>query len=120
MAERGLAGIIQVQINGELFAAAGDFTYNIGQPKRETLVGATEIDGFSETPQPAVLEGTFRDKPELDLQGLLNITDATITLNLRNGKTIVFREAFFVGDGNVNTGNAEIEVVFNAKSAEEV
>ena len=35
------AGIIEFQVNGDVFDAVGSFTCNYGRPKREGLVGPT-------------------------------------------------------------------------------
>ena len=37
-----------------------------------------------------------------------------------NGKTIMFREAWYAADGDVGTENANIQFSFEAMSAEEV
>lgn len=121
MAQRNRrSGKINVQVNGQVFDAVGEFTYNLGQPKREGLVGPDRVHGYKELPQIPMIEGEVRDASNLDVAGLLNLTDATITLELANGKTIMLREAWYAGDGNVGTEEANIELKFEGMSAEEV
>jgi len=118
--DRRVGGIIFLKVDGELFQAKGEFTYNINPTKRTSEVGQDVVHGFSEEPKVRFLEGTITDSNDLDLIGFQQITDATITLELANGKVIVFREAFFAGDGDAKTGAGEIDVRFEAIDAEEV
>ncbi len=74
------AGVIQIQVNGFIYDAAGDFDYNIGEPMTEDLTGPSGPQGFKETPQTPYIEGTSRDAYDLDLNALCNVRDATITL----------------------------------------
>jgi len=120
MANRRVGGIIFFKVNGVMFNAKGSFTYNIGSPKREAVVGADAVHGFKEMPQVAYIEGAVTDSDELDLEALLSLRDATATLELANGKAIVLREAFFAGDGNVTTEEGEIEVRFEGLAGGEV
>jgi len=120
MANRRVGGIILLKRDSDLLQAKGEFTYNIGAPKREAVVGADAIHGFKEEPQVAMIEGAITDSDELDLKDLLTFRDGTITLELANGKVIVLREAFYAADGNVTTSEGEIEVRFEGVEAEEV
>ena len=43
MANRRVGGILEVKIDGTLFSAKGEFTYNLGTPKREAVVGADSV-----------------------------------------------------------------------------
>jgi hypothetical protein len=120
MAGQRKGGIIQVQVGGVMQEAKGTFTYGLGTPKRDTVVGADGVHGFKETPQVAFLEGAFTDRASLDAKALLETEDATVTLVLANGKTVVFRDAWYAGEGTISTDEGEIGVRFEAKSAEEI
>lgn len=120
MAQRRVGGIISVQINGEIYNAKGNWTYNLGRPKRESVVGSDALHGFKETPQVAFIEGEITDRSEMDLDKLVTAKDATITLQLANDKVIVLREGFFAGEGTGNTEEGNIQVRFEGASAEEV
>jgi len=119
MAER-VGGILFVKANGAQLRAKGSWTYNLGQPKREGIVGADQVHGYKELPQIPMIEGVITDSSQLDVVALLNTKDATLTLELANGKVIVLREAWFAGDGNVTTEEGEIAAKFEGISGEEV
>ena len=118
MADQRRGGIIQLQINGEVYLAKGSFTYNLGKPKRESIVGADSMHGFKETPQPGFIEGEITDLSGLSLEDLVETEDATVTLELANGKMIVMHDAFYVGDGTGNTDEGNIDVRFEGRGEE--
>ncbi len=113
-------GLIQLQVNGGMCDAKGSFSYNLGRPKREAIVGADRVHGYTEKPQVAYIEGEITDRGSLDLASLVTLADATITLALANGKVIVLRSAWYAGEGKVNTEEANVEVRFEGISAEEI
>lgn len=114
------AGIIQLQVDGEVYDAKGNFTYNLGRPMREAIVGMDTTHGFLERPQVAFIEGEITDRGDLDLAALISIDDATVTLSLNNGKTISLRSAWFAGEGTGNTEEGNFPVRFEGIGAEEV
>lgn len=112
-------GIIQVQIQGEIVDAKGNFTYNLGRPKREAIVGADRIHGFMEKPQVGFIEGEITDRGTLDLDKIVTLTGSTITLELANGKVILLRDAYYAAEGTGNTDEGNVQVRFEG-DAEEV
>jgi hypothetical protein len=114
------SGLIQLNIGAVLHDAKGNFSYNLGRPKREAIVGADAVHGYAETPQAAFIEGEITDRGTLDLAALVVLEDTTVTLTLANGKVIVLREAWFAGEGTASTEAAAIAVRFEGISAEEV
>lgn len=120
MPQRRVGGIIQFQVNGEVFLAKGAFTYNLGRPMREAVVGQDSVHGVKETPQVPFIEGEITDTVDLDLATLVTITGATATLELANGKMVTLDDADYAGEGSGNTEEGAIPVRFIGVSAEEV
>ena len=118
MANKRVGGIIEVKANGTVYAAKGAFTYNLGRPKRNSVVGADRVHGYTETPQPGFIEGATTDSSEMSLEALVTIKDATVTLKLANDKIIVLREAVYVADGTGNTEEGEIGIRFEGNAEE--
>jgi len=115
-----VGGIIFVNVDGAQYRAKGSWTYNIGQGKREGIVGADGVHGYKEMPQIPFIEGSITDDPNISLENFLNTTEATIVLELANGKIITLRDAWFAGDGNVSTEEGELEARFEGLSGEEI
>lgn len=120
MAKR-VGGRIFLKADGIQFDAKGQFTYNLGEDQREEVMGHDGLHGVKAIPQPARLEGEITDNFDLDLKNdLLNITDATITLELYNGKTVSFPNAAYTGTGDVQTEEGNVAVKFVSDTAEEI
>jgi len=115
-----VGGIIFLKINSQQMRAKGNFTYNLGKPLREGVVGSDVVHGFKETPQIPFVEGEITDGADMSLETLLATTNATVTLELANGKVIVLREAYFAGEGTGNTEEGNIAFRFEGISAEEI
>jgi len=114
------AGTIFLKTDGVQHDVKGSFTYNLGSPKRTAILGHDGVHGYSELPQTPFIEGEITDRADLDLAALEKLDNATVTLELANGKVIVLREAWFASEGDVETEAANIKVRFEGKSAEEI
>lgn len=120
MAQR-IAGLIQLQVNGEIQDASGNFQYNLGEPKREAIVNAGgQTIGFKETGQTPFIEGEIIDRGTIDVKALVKGKDLTVTLTLGNGKLVSLHEAWYAGDGTVGSEEAKIQVRWEGTSAEEI
>ena len=120
MAENRRGGVIFFKIDSVLRDAKGSFTYNIGAPKREAMIGADlAVQGYKEMGQVPYVEGEITDQRDLILSDFVNVENATITLELANGKVFTLRNAWFAADGNVGTEDANIQVRFEGLEAEE-
>lgn len=113
-------GIIQVQISGEVTDAKGSWSYDLGKPKREAIMGSDGFHGFKETPMVAYIEGEITDRGTLDVAALSTIQDATVTLSLANGKTIVLHDAYAAGEWKGQTDEGNISARFEGSGAEEI
>lgn len=110
-------GKIEVKVGGVTQDAKGSFTYDLGYPKRDPIIGSSAVHGFSEKVKVAFIEGKITDKGTLDLKALVNLEDTTATLVLANGKAIVLRDAWYAGDGVGDT--EEGELMFRMESSSE-
>lgn len=113
-------GILEVSVNGTIYDAKGNFTYNLGRPKREAIVGPDRTHGYKELPQVSYVEGEITDASNLDVSALVLTDDATVTLRIANGKTVEFRQAWYAADGNIQTEEGNIQVRFESMDADEI
>ena len=117
MSER-VGGIIFLNINGEGVRAVGDFEWNTGEDVRTTVTGASGIDGYSETPQPAFIAGQIRVTSEINPGEIRQLKDATVTLELPTGAQVILRDAWFAGEGSARTEEGVMDVRFEGASGE--
>lgn len=115
-----VGGLIALKVNGDTYYAKGNFTYNLGIPRKEGVVGADRVHGYKETPQIPYIEGEITDRQEIDMEAVRKITDATVTLELANSKVIVLRQAWEASEGTGNTEEGNATIRFEGMSAEEV
>jgi hypothetical protein len=120
MAGERVGGIIHLKVDGAQYAAKGEFTYDLGVPKRDAVVGTDGVHGYKEEPKVAYIEGAMTDGIALDVKTICGIVDSTVTLEVANGKMIVLRNAWYAGDGAVKTGEGEMAVRFEGLSAAEI
>ena len=114
------AGVLYFRVDGRQYDARGSFSYNLGSPKREAIVGPSGVYGYKETPQAPYIEGEVVDARDLDVAALQSMTESTVTLELASGKTIVLRDAWYAADGQVGTEEANVQVRFEGMGAEEL
>lgn len=118
--QRRVGGLLSFKVDGNQYNAKGNFSYNLGFPKREGVIGAEAVHGYKETPQLAYIEGEIVDNAEVDLAALVNMTDNVITLQLGSGKIIVLNHAWYAADGQAQTEEGNIQVRFEADSGQEI
>lgn len=115
-----VTGTLFFKVGGVRYAAKGNFTYNLGSDKQEGSKGADSEASIKIVPQLAYIEGEITDRPDLDLKAFTQIRDETVTLELRNGKTISLAEAWYAADGDAQTEEGNIQCRFEAESGEEI
>ncbi|MFN3883272.1 MAG: phage tail tube protein [Rhodocyclaceae bacterium] len=120
MSNNRRAGRIYLKVDGVRYDAKGNFSYSLGTPKRSAIVGADKVHGFSEEPQVPYIEGEITDSRDLDLRKLTEVVDATVTLELGNGKVISLRDAWYAAEGKGESKEGNIAVRFEGMDAEEV
>jgi len=108
-----VGGTIHLKAGGVVLRAKGSFSYDIGGFLREEVMGQVGIDGFTEVAVPGYIEGEITDDGSVDVKALRNTKNATVTLALANGKTVVLNKAFAAGEwtGQTEAGNMSVKFV---------
>ena len=115
-----LSGTLFIAMDGEILEAAGEGTYSLGGEVRETLTGHDRVHGYKALPQAPFLQWDIRDRGDLDVARIRAADAVELTLQLANGKTVVFSSAWAEGEWEQRTENATISARFAAKSAKEL
>lgn len=114
------AGLRSLRINGVVFRAVNDCTYNLGGEQLSEMVGQDSFHGFKVAVIAPFVEVGIRDDSGLDVSALKATRGAEIILDLRNDKSVVFIAAAFAGEGQQTTEESVISARFVAESAREV
>ncbi len=106
-----VGGKLHFKIDGVVYLAKGNFTYNVGGFEREVIMGADGIHGYTENPVPGRIQGEITDDGTVDLAKLKSMKNGTVTLELANGKLFVLTDALATGEwtGNSDQGNVPVE-----------
>lgn len=115
-----IGGAISFKVDGIQYLAKGNFTYSIGAPKRESVVGADGVHGYKEAATVPYVEGEITDTIDVSLDKLANSTNITVILDLANGKSFVLSKAFYAGELKASTDEGNISVRFEGEKGEEV
>jgi len=111
-------GIRALKINGKVYFPAGAVTINGGGVVREPVMNAVRLAGHMEKPEAATASFQIHDAADLDLRELRDLVDTTVTVDMRNGKTALMRNAFASGGWELNTETGEVEGQFTAEQVE--
>ena len=121
MSNKRIAGLLEITLNGKTVNAVGSFALNLGQPKRDMLVGPDRVHGHSEKPQAPSGKGEIRDGNALNITNqILNMVDATIVATVANGKKYSFSGCVYTGDGDGDTEEGKFQFEWGAVEAEEI
>lgn len=115
-----VAGRLFFSIDGQQYSVKAGVTYNLGKAKRESMSSAAHKHFYKETPQVPSISGDLIDDGSIDVSKFLELDGVTITVELANGKTIVLRNAWQSGEGQVSTEESNISFKFEGESAEEI
>ncbi|WP_242183084.1 phage tail tube protein [Sphingomonas sp. CARO-RG-8B-R24-01] len=93
-----LAGTCYLTLDGKSVSLVGEFAYRPTQTTNETLKGMDGIHGFKSSPEAGMIKGKLRDTGAISIQDLGNAVNITVVAVLANGKTIVGRNMWRVGE----------------------
>ncbi len=113
-------GVISVRVNGDVLRLRGNVTYSLGGLVREVLEGPLGTAGFKVTGMAPFVEVETIDAEDVDLAALQELNGATVTAQLRNGKTIVVNDSSVVGALEVSSEDGGFTVRFVGSSAKEI
>ena len=116
-----VGGRVFINVDGEQLLVRGNVTSNIGQNvTRETVVGVDQVHGNKETIAVPFIQFDITEKPEFPLSRINAITDATITAELADDRTLILRNAWHVGESERNPEEGQMTVRFEGMSGEEM
>lgn len=112
-------GIIYLKLNGVQRDATGVFTAHPGTPKREMVVGADSVHGYTEVPQPAYIDGEITKDSGFTIAELNNFM-GNVMLQLGDGTVLLLRDGVSTSEGTYMTEKGNIKFRVEGKELEEV
>jgi hypothetical protein len=89
-----VAGTATVRIDGVPYRLRGNLNVSFNDVTREPVFGLDTFHGYKETRQAAYVEGDFTDDPSIDFKKFQEMTNATVDVELDNGKKGVLNNAW--------------------------
>ncbi len=108
-----IGGSASLFIDGSVYSSEGSFDANINNIKREPVVSAEGQVYYTEEPVVSSISGDIFMTDKLDADTVVNMTEGTVMVVLRTGKTVMLSQAFYDGDGDVNVKEGTLSVSFS-------
>lgn len=115
-----IAGTAFLKVDGNQYPLKGSFTVSPSPVERSGIAGQDFVHGFQELPRIPFIEGDVSTVPEISLEDIDAITDATVTAELKNGKTYVLRNAWCKSALEINTADGQFRVRFEGYQCDEI
>jgi hypothetical protein len=115
-----IAGTAYFKADGKQFTLSGSFSYSVNKNTREGKAGLSGVAGFTETSKVPWVEGEFYTTPEFRTADLEKITNATITVDLANGVTVLLQNAWQTGDIEIDAAAGTSTVRFEGMAGKEI
>ena len=110
------AGVIALTVDGDAIDVASDFEYDPNVVKRESMVGQSGYQGYSETPKVGSIKFTARDAGNMTVAMWMAKTSSTIIAQLANGKQVSADGIVCIECGGVKTAEGTFELTFEGPS----
>jgi hypothetical protein len=115
-----VAGIAFLKVDGEQYPLRGNFTVSPSPVERAGIAGQDRVHGYSELPRVPFIEGDVTLVPELSIEDVDAVTNATVTAELANGRSYVLREAWCKSALELNAADGLTRVRFEGTSCDEI
>jgi hypothetical protein len=115
-----IAGVAFLKVDGNLYPLRGNFTVSPSAVERQGIAGQDRVHGYSELPRVPFIEGDVSLVPELSMEAVEQVTAATVTAELANGKVYVLREAWCRSALELNTREGQVRVRFEGTACDEI
>lgn len=108
---RRLAGITAFSVNGTAFPVT-EFVWDPAVVENETMFSLSGADGFNQKPVAPFISGKFRDSSAVSVTSFTNMTNATVVVQLANGKQIQGHNLWYTGRPGVSGADATFDFKF--------
>lgn len=115
-----IGGIAFLKVDGRQYPLRGSFTVSPSPTERTGIAGQDYVHGYTEIPRVPFIEGDVSTTPEVSLETLQGVKDATVQAELANGKKYVLRNAWIKSAGDINTREGMIHVRFEGLDCQEI
>ena len=116
---QAVGGVATIRVDGKMLRAKGSFTIMPGVDKRTAVTGSTTqgVLGYKVEAGVPSIEGKVVIGGGTKINELTELDDATITVELVTGDVFNLYEAWYAGEGSLETESGEVSVRFEGKKS---
>tara|TARA_R110002167_G_scaffold12657_1_gene53729 strand:- start:246 stop:602 length:357 start_codon:yes stop_codon:yes gene_type:complete len=111
-----IAGTTEIHVDGAQIPLKGSITLSVDTTSRESVMGLDKRHGWKETQETPFVEVTVSLTDDLNLTMLQDITDATIQVQLANGKKAIIGKATQTNHVTVSPEEGEVTFRFEGET----
>ena len=115
-----VGGICYLTIDGQQYAARGNWSVSPSSVKRDGIAGQDYVHGYTEKPMVPGAKGDLTTVPGLSVEALQNITNSTVIIALGNGKTYVLAQAWTNAAFEIDSSEGKVGVEFGCITCDEI
>lgn len=115
-----IGGVLSLRVDGKQYEARGNFQVTPGKVKRTGVAGQDGVHGYIEEPIVPSIKGDISIGNQLSLEALEAITDATVQVQLANGRTYVLTDAWTTAAFSIDAHDGKVEVTFEGFDCQEI
>lgn len=116
-----VAGVAYVKVDGRQFNLEGSLKVMPSRIKRTGLVGLSgPLPAFKQEWQHAAIEGAFFADRGVTFQDLENVTNATVQIELADGRAFVMRNAWSTAGFEIDAAAGTFTLRFEAPEMVEI
>ena len=115
-----IGGILSLRVDGNQYEARGSFQVTPSSVKRTGVAGQDSVHGYIEEPVVPQIKGNISIGHLLSIDVLDEITDATVQIQLANGRTYVLSNAWAVAGSVIDAHDGQVDVTFEGLTCVEI
>lgn len=114
-----VAGTAYITTDGAQLALRGNLNVSLSKVERTGIAGLDRTHGYEEKPRVQFIEADITLVPELSIEDLEAITDATVVAQLANGRSYSLFEAWTKAAFELNAEQGMVRVRFEGMDGSE-
>jgi hypothetical protein len=120
VADRRIAGTSTLTVDGRAYRIGDAIKVSIDAFEREGVVGLSGVGGYIERNRVPFIEATVLTDGDFSTEELNAITDATVKVDLANGKSYVLRNAWSAMPAEIDAAAGTCPVRFEGMQGKEL
>jgi hypothetical protein len=115
-----IGGVLSLRVDGNQYEARGNFQVTPSSVRRTGVAGQDGVHGYIEEPIVPQIKGNISIGNLLSIDELDAITDATVQVQLANGRTYVLSDAWTVAGSVIDAHDGQVDVTFEGMNCVEI